>query len=512
MSTRVLIVGISGGSLALLKPFATMGWLPHFDYLFRKGASGSLDSPLPPSSFSEWAALLSGKNPAYTGHFEQPNKLPRSYFAKATPLHPTLDLALCGILDQNNLRTAIVNVPIAMEHSLANGIVLDRERLFSDRSRIPSHMSRFFSHIGANALKSRKIRNGSTVDVAHIERCIDSTIYQSLVLKNVIESGRWDMVVSNFTLLDPILARYRDRIESIKSIGPVSKLDEVIMSGLKILDDMLGQVYGALDSKSLMTVFSGHSYDSIKKSFSLNRFLEGLGHLETRRGYQANLLSQFISPMLRSVGLRRQHLKSLFERFSLENFAETVSLPFSEDLSIFDWKRSRAFSVTQFGIHINLKGRETHGIVAPGKEYRDVGEEIIEDLLKFKNPETGEPIVLDVRWKDDIYSGPRIENFPDLLIHEWNSGYSFQDFDSLRSHLSIFPEVPGITGSIRKNGFFLINGPDIPKGFSLDNSFSIFDIAPTSLSHLDILIPEEMVGRPFSTFVHGSSSESASDS
>src|SRR5947207_7516831 len=71
-----------------------------------------------------------------------------------------------------------------------------------------------------------------------------------------------------------------------------------------------------------------------------------------------------------------------------------------------DWSRTVAFSKGNYGqIFINLRGRETHGIVEPGAEYDSVARKIIEKLRGLSDPETRQPLIGSIWRREDLYSG-----------------------------------------------------------------------------------------------------------
>jgi predicted AlkP superfamily phosphohydrolase/phosphomutase len=74
------------------------------------------------------------------------------------------------------------------------------------------------------------------------------------------------------------------------------------------------------------------------------------------------------------------------------------------------------------GIYINQKGREQQGVVTPGEEKERIKAEIIAKLTGLKDPETGEPAILDVIDTATAYQGPYKDNAQDLIIG-YNEGY-----------------------------------------------------------------------------------------
>jgi predicted AlkP superfamily phosphohydrolase/phosphomutase len=66
-------------------------------------------------------------------------------------------------------------------------------------------------------------------------------------------------------------------------------------------------------------------------------------------------------------------------------------------LASIDWKRTRAYAMGLNALYLNLAGREEHGIVAPGAERDRILEELARRLREFRDPETGELAIADVR-------------------------------------------------------------------------------------------------------------------
>jgi len=119
---------------------------------------------------------------------------------------------------------------------------------------------------------------------------------------------------------------------------------------------------------------------------------------------------------------------------------------------------------------VNLKGRDPHGIVEPGEEYRGVQEEIIKLLHEFKDPVSGKkPIVLALKKEDARIIGVHGDWAGDVIY-----GIS-GEFGGQHS-----PNVPTATygmGDLR--GFFVMSGPNIKKGAELDRTVWIHDLVPT---------------------------------
>jgi hypothetical protein len=146
-------------------------------------------------------------------------------------------------------------------------------------------------------------------------------------------------------------------------------------------DRILGRVMDTLNPEDRLIVLSDHGFDSFRRAVHLNRWLADEGYLVLKPG-QSNSGTLF---------------------------------------SEVDWLKTRAFALGLNGIFINLQARESFGIVAP-EEAAGLKREIADKLERLRDPENGEPVVLNVYDADELYRGERSEDAPDLVIG-YASGY-----------------------------------------------------------------------------------------
>ena len=99
-----------------------------------------------------------------------------------------------------------------------------------------------------------------------------------------------------------------------------------------------------------------------------------------------------------------------------------------------DWSRTQAYSLGLQALYLNLKGRESNGIVAPGEEAESVLERITGRLLAFRDPQNGEPVVKRVYRPQAVYQHSYLANAPDLIV-----GYSRRYRSSWQTSLGAVP-------------------------------------------------------------------------
>ena len=63
---RLIIFGVDGGTLEIVRPLAAKGLLPNFARIMEQGVAGELGSTFPPMTFPAFTTFMTGKNPG--GH------------------------------------------------------------------------------------------------------------------------------------------------------------------------------------------------------------------------------------------------------------------------------------------------------------------------------------------------------------------------------------------------------------------------------------------------------------
>jgi hypothetical protein len=167
-----------------------------------------------------------------------------------------------------------------------------------------------------------------------------------------------------------------------------------------------------------------------------------------------------------------------------------------------NWATARAFSLIadiQGYVRINLRGRESPGLVAPGEEYDRLCAEICEGLATFVDADTGEPVVASLMRIDRLFAhGTRRDHLPDLIVRWAESPAAGHRAVVSPRHGSIPWPTPGRnpdgrSGEHRPEGFVLAVGDGIRPASRIENAH-ILDVAPTVCSLLGVPTPPRMCG------------------
>ena len=81
-----------------------------------------------------------------------------------------------------------------------------------------------------------------------------------------------------------------------------------------------------------------------------------------------------------------------------------------------DWDNTKAFVGEVESIRINLKDEYPNGQVNKGKEYEELREKIIREIMYLKDPETGERVIEKAYKREELYNGPCVHEFPDIIL------------------------------------------------------------------------------------------------
>jgi predicted AlkP superfamily phosphohydrolase/phosphomutase len=149
-----------------------------------------------------------------------------------------------------------------------------------------------------------------------------------------------------------------------------------------------------------------------------------------------------------------------------------------------DLSRSKAVPEGSIDIHIPVKGREPYGHVDP-VDYRKVQREIIEALLDYKHPQTGERPFALVLPKDEAE-----------IINLWGPEcgdvvYALRpDYDGV--HGRHLPTSSLGIGS--QHSTFVLAGPGVKAGIALNRPVRVVDVAPTLCHLLGWPVPRDAEG------------------
>lgn len=235
------------------------------------------------------------------------------------------------------------------------------------------------------------------------------------------------------------------------------------------LDDHIGRLMDALDPEDALLLVSDHGFVKTHGSFQTNEWLRRGGWLQRREAKRNPLYP--VKLLLNKLGITREKLGGVLssgQSSRLQMMASHI-----------DYAKTQAFLCGPFAIRINLKGRETLGVVEPA-EFDRLVDDIIAGLLEIRDDD-GKPMIVQAAAGADIYHGEGGGQPGDIV-------FTFRDdlnYTAYAGELGgdIFNRDISKQGDHRVDGIFAAWGGGI-RSLDAEPRFSICDILPT-LMHLN---------------------------
>ncbi|MHC4394414.1 MAG: alkaline phosphatase family protein [Planctomycetota bacterium] len=224
----------------------------------------------------------------------------------------------------------------------------------------------------------------------------------------------------------------------------------------KRMDVLVGKTLAKCkDKNTVLMIISDHGFNTFRHGVDLNCWLEQNGYLK-----------------LKQDGRDQKHMTGV------------------------DWSQTRAFAIGLAGIFLNLKGRESQGIVNGGTEAAQLRDEIAEKLAGLTAPDREQKVIKQVYNALKIYHGPYKNEAPDLIVG-YNKGY----------RASWETAIGQVTDKIFHDNTKAWSGdhcidPSLVPGVLFCNRRinaeqpRLMDIAPTALDMFGVAVGKYMDGRP----------------
>jgi len=240
-----------------------------------------------------------------------------------------------------------------------------------------------------------------------------------------------------------------------------------LLEAYQLMDAIVGDAMAAAEKKhAVLIVASDHGFASFRKHVHYNTWLVMNGYMTLKKG----------------VEVKDRNVEMLFDS---GQFWENV-----------DWSKTRAYAMGLGEVYINLKGRESQGVVEPGAEYDNLKKELKERLVAMVDPETLEHPVRRVMAREDVYKKFDPNMIPDLFVMN-NDGYRV----SWQTSLGGVPKVVFEPNKAVWSGDHCSVDPEIVKGiFFMNQKLTtarapyIADVYPTVLARLGVKMPYEVDG------------------
>lgn len=499
---RVVVVGLDGATLDVIRPLVEAGRLPTLARLMQDGAHGELTTTIPPVTAPAWTSFMTGKNPGQHGLFDFMRRRADSYFLTPVNSQSRAGRTVWGLAGEAGKRVVVMNVPVTyppdpVSGDLVTGMLTPPSQ--DEYTYPPELKDEIEREIGDFVVYPREVyaKGKAGNFMAHLRHTLDQRLK---VVLHLMRSRDWDFFMVVFPETDTVqhgLTVATDPNHPAYDADEAAQYGDAINEIYERADAALAEIVAELRDDDTLIVMSDHGFGSLYRFMYVNNFLADIGALRFRRNpvslakrllFKLGLTVKTAYGIALAVGLGKLR-RSMDKRRGGYKMLRRFFLSFAD----VDWKRSQAYAVGYIGqVFINTQGREPQGSVAPGEEYERVRAGIVEKLRALKDPADGAPLVDDIYLKEEIYSGAYLAEAPDIVFFPRNlETIAFGDFE-FPSNKLVEPAY-AISGHHRMNGILFVRGPGVKAGAAVDGA-RIIDMAPTILYNLGLPVPDDMDG------------------
>lgn len=466
----VYVVGLDGADWSLLRPWAEDGHLPTFAQVLDEGASGDLESTLPPVTFPAWKCYSTGKTPGKLGVYEwfaydrQTNEI------SANDASDFRSREYWDVLADDGRRAGVVNMPTTHPPDAEDGVFIVAGSPASEREMFTSPESLkdgLLDEIPEYRVKPDLVLGEASADelVAEARELFEQRFRAATWLADEKDC---DLVHTTLFATDTLQHRLWDRPEKLREA--YERVDE-------LLADLLTR-----DDADAVVLMSDHGFTEIDEIFLVNQWLQERGDLVIEESEARDLLA--------TVGLTQERLKRVVDRLGLVNLAQAL-VPESaqrffpsesgriaiQDADI-DWSATKAVSLGRGPIYVN------NDAFADDADAEQYASDLAVDIEALETP-AGDPVATSVHDPADVYTGDRPRG-PSLLVEYVPGVDAPEAIDG-----DVFGETTEWLATHRRTGIFAAWGKSVADGRA---DLDLYDLAPTLLHYLGAPVPEDIDG------------------
>ena len=486
---RVFMLGLDGGTWDVLGPLMDEGLMPNLAQLVRDGASGDLESTIPPVTAPAWASIQTGVNPGKHGVFEFTEYDPDTQRMSLVNSHSIRSKTLWELVSEAGKRVVAINIPLTYPPRPVNGVMISGLMSPGVENRLSPQMTYppgAYDELMAAVPDYEILVDQTECYLKGVERFVNALIGVSTIraqaARHFMDRTEWDLFAVHFQNLDPLQHALWFGIQRDHPRHDPEAWRHAVRY-YQALDEIIGGLRDSLDDDVTLILLSDHGFGPLNRTFNLGAWLqaEGMLSLGTEGLKRARVAERLIGLLTQMdvLNLRRLLITDRRNRAIKERVRENISP---------NWVQTSAYAP---------EGPSVYGRIYLNGHGKDEGfrQALIEKLHGLLDPETDSRVVKQVHRREAVYHGPWLERAPHLIV-EPKAGYIVASRLDTEFQPMFLPMQAGNqdVGTHRRKGILVLAGHSISGGSSIGEA-AITDLAPTVLFLLGLPIPVQMDGQ-----------------
>jgi predicted AlkP superfamily phosphohydrolase/phosphomutase len=475
----LLVVGWDGACLEVLEPLLAAGRLPTLAGLLADAAVRPVTSTVPAATFPAWTSFVTAASPGRHGVTDFTVR--DGYGLRFLNASHRRIPGFWALVGAEKGPVGVYALPVTYPPEPFNGLLvcgfdtpLGAARLGA-RTWPPSLASEIEARYGTLAVGGpSQARIGAGWHDCALAAMTQTIAQRTRIVTDLLRDRRFECFLVHYGESDTVAHQFWHlsdrRSPRFSERGPADAIGRVY----EALDAALADLLEASGPHATVMLISDHgSGGTSDRAVFWNRWLCERGYL----GFHETALGALALRLGRAAALR--WVPPRWQASLLGAMPDAAArVESGARLGGIDWARTKAFSeeLTYFpSLWLNLEGREPRGSVAR-EEVDDLIARLTGDLLAFRDPLDGIPVVERVLRRDEVAAGPYSEHVPDLVLElRHPQGYSYAAMSSrageeaepvrvLRADERTGARGTSMGGSHRADGLCVLAGPRVQPG------------------------------------------------
>ncbi len=357
---RTVIIGLDGVPFGMIEELARTGVMPNTAKLISQGIFKKMHSSIPEVSSVAWSSMITGKNPAEHKIFGFTDLMDNSYQMTFPNFN---NLKAPPFWEQWEGNSVIMNVPSTYPvHEMsgvhiAGFVAIDFEKSIHPKSIVPRLRDMDY-RLDVDSQMAHKSMDLFLKDVGET---IDARIR---AYRYLFDTQNWQTFMLVFTATDRLLHFLWDAFENKNH-----KYHTQFLEHFRTIDGAIGEISNKIKDNDLLLMLSDHGFERLDYDIYINYILREKGFLIFKQAEEADLKNICVG--------------------------------------------TKAFALDPARIYLHFKDKYPRGTIE-----RDEAEDILGRLDNlFRSLEVdGRKVIKDIYRKNDIYSGPYIDDAPDMVL------------------------------------------------------------------------------------------------